>query len=228
GYRTVNEEDLRDVFGDEDPFSDFFDTFFSSARGSSQRPRTARPRRGSDLEQPIEVTLAEAFRGTTRVLSLQMPDGQTRRLEVRIPPGVDDGSRVRISAQGMAGLAGGEQGDLYLVISVRPDPRFKRHGDDLHYRLGVPMTTMLLGGEARVPTPDGRTLALTIPAGTQDGRVFFLRGQGMPRLNLPDQYGDLHVEVHARLPERLSPRQRELIEELARLEAGAREGVGAR
>ena len=91
----------------------------------------------------------------------------------------------------------------------------------------MPLTTLLLGGEARVGTPDGRRLALKIPQGTQDGRVFRLRGQGMPRLGRADQRGDLHAEVHARLPARLTARQRELFEELARLEQGLAEGVAA-
>ncbi len=154
---------------------------------------------------------------------------RTRRtVSIKIPPGVDTDARVRVAGQGLPGEAGGPAGDLFLVIDVRPDPRFERRGDDLHARVEAPLTTLLLGGEARVPTPDGRTLVLTIPAGTKDGRVFRLRGQGMPRLGRPEQRGDLRVEVHARLPERLSLRQRELVEELARLEVGAAEGVGTR
>ncbi len=226
-YRTFTEEDLQDLFGEESPFSDFFETFFG--RGRARAARAPRPRPGADLEQPVEVTLAEAYRGTSRLLTLRLPDGQTRRLEVRIPPGVDDGSRVRIAGQGLPGQAGGPPGDLYVVVAVRPDPRFERRGDDLYHRVAAPLAVLLLGGEVRVPTPDGRTLALTVPAGTPDGRVFRLRGQGMPRLGQPDQRGDLHVEVHVRLPERLSPRQRELLEEFARLEAtGTPDEVGTR
>ncbi|MDP8925232.1 MAG: J domain-containing protein [Chloroflexota bacterium] len=224
-YRTASEEDLRDLFGEGEPFSDFFETFFG---GGQPGRRRGRPRAGADLEHPVEVSLEEAYRGTTRLLALETPDGQIRRLEVKIPPGVDTGARVRVAGQGLPGEAGGPAGDLFLVIDVRPDPRFERRGDDLHARVEAPLTTLLLGGEARVPTPDGRTLVLTIPAGTKDGRVFRLRGQGMPRLGRPEQRGDLRVEVHARLPERLSLRQRELVEELARLEVGAAEGVGTR
>ena len=161
--------------------------------------------------------------GRNRILSFETLAEAARRWEH-----VRDGSRVGVAGQGLPGEAGGPAGDLYLVISVRPDPRLERRGDDLHTRIEIPLTALLLGGEARVPTPDGRTLALTIPAGTQDGRVFRLRGQGMPRPGRPEQRGDLHAEVHARLPERLSPRQRELLEELARLEAGASTGVGTR
>jgi DnaJ-class molecular chaperone len=126
---------------------------------------------------------------------------------------------------GQPAQRGGQAGDLYVVVSVQPDPRFERHGVDLTTKVQVPLTTMLLGGEVGVPTPDGRTLYLTIPQGTQDGRRFRLRNQGMPYPNQPDRRGDLYAEVHARLPERLTLRERELIEELARLEMAESAGV---
>jgi len=222
-YRTLTDEDLRDLFGEAGAFSDFFETFF----GRGARREAPRPRRGADLEAPVEVTLEEAYRGTTRQLSLEDATGAPRRLEVTIPPGVDDGARVRIAGQGAPGRAGGAPGDLYLVVHVRPDPRFERRGDDLYVRERAPLSTLLLGGELRVRTPDRRTLALKIPPGTADGQVFRLRGQGMPRLGQPDRRGDLHVEVHVRLPERLTPRQRELLEEFARLEEGVASPTGA-
>ena len=194
--------------------------------------RPPRPRAGSDLEQPIDVTLEEAYRGTTRVIAISTPDGQTRRLEVTIPPGVDNGSRVRVSSQGQPGLNGGPAGDLYLVISVLPHARFERRGDDLHIRIDAPFTAMLLGGEVHVPTVDGRSLALTIPPATQDGRQFRLRNQGMPHLGRPEVHGDLHAEIHALLPGRLTERQRELMQEFASADtgtaAGTTDGVGAR
>jgi curved DNA-binding protein len=227
-YRTVSPGDFQDLFGGEDqPFSDFFDTFFGGGGGGAGQTRRApRPRAGTDLEYPVEVSLEEAYTGASRTLELQAPDGQTRRLEVRIPPGVTDGSRVRVAGQGSAGRSGGRAGDLYLIVTVRPDPRFERHGDNLHTKVSAPLTTLLLGGEVHVPTPAGKRLALKIPAGTQDGRVFRLRGQGMPHLGQPDRRGDLQAEVHARLPEHLSSRQRELIEEFARASSEAPVGGG--
>jgi DnaJ-class molecular chaperone len=211
-YRTLTEEDLRDLFGETEAFSDFFETFFGRPSGGP------RPRRGADLEAAVEVTLEEAYRGTTRQLTLEGAGGASRQIEVTIPPGVDEGTRVRIAGQGGPGRSGGPPGDLYLVVHVRPDPRFERRGDDLYLRERVPLATLLLGGEVRVSTPDRRTLALKIPPGTPDGQVFRLRGQGMPRLGQPERRGDLHVEVHVHLPERLTPRQRELLEEFVRLE----------
>jgi curved DNA-binding protein len=239
-YRSVGEDDLRDLFGDDAPFSDFFETFFRSASdeagagGRSTRQTTGhatgrqpRSRAGGDLEHPVEISLAEAFTGTAIEFSLRSPGGKTRKIEVKIPPGVTTGSRVRVKGQGNPGQGGGPAGDLYLVVTIRPDPRFERRGDDLYTVVRAPMTAMLLGGEARVPTVDGRTLALTIPAGTQDGRTFKLRGQGMPHLGKSSARGDLHAEVHARLPERLSDRERELIAEFARAGAGT-EGASTR
>lgn len=237
-YQTVSPEDFEDLFGEDAGFSDFFETFFTPAgatggfggraagRGRAGR-RAPRPRAGGDLEYPVEISLADAYRGTTMRLVLETPDGRTRTIEVTIPPGVRTGSRVRVAGQGGPGEAGGPPGDLYLVVTVEPDPRFERRGDDLYTEVRAPLTTMLLGGEVRVPTPDGRSLALKVPPGTQDGRLFRLRGQGMPHLGRPDQRGDLHAAVHVQLPERLSTRERELVEELGRAMAGG-EPAGTR
>ena len=229
-YRTVDGEDLRDMFGDESPFSDFFESMFGGARGASagrggRGTRQPRPRPGADLEQPVEVSLADAYRGTNLQLEMRAADGKTRRLEVKIPAGVRTGSRVRVAGQGGPGQGGAPSGDIYLVVTVAPDPRFERRGDDLHSEVRAPVQSLILGGEARVPTPDGRTLALSIPAGTQDGRIFRLRRQGMPRLGTPNVRGDLHVAVHAQLPERLTKRQRELIDEFARSGAETTDGA---
>lgn len=213
-YRTASPEDFQDLFGDDQPFSDFFQTFFGG--GGARGERRARPRRGGDLEYPIEISLADAYRGTTTTFQLQLANGQTRRIEVTIPPGVTDGSRVRVAGQGSPGRNGGPAGDLYIVTTVSADPRFQREGDDLRTRVSAPLQTMVLGGEVHVPTPDGRRLALRVPANTQDGKAFRLRGQGMPHLGQPHQRGDLHAEVHVHLPERLSARQRELLEEFVR------------
>jgi curved DNA-binding protein len=209
---------MQDLFGGAG-FSDFFESMFGrGATAGGQARRAPRPARGMDLEQPVEVTLQEAATGTARLVALRDADGRERRLEAAIPPGVTDGSRVRLAGQGGPGRAGGPSGDLYLTVTMQPDPRFERTGDSLRTKVSAPLATMVLGGQIRVPTPNGRELELTIPAGTQDGRVFRLRGQGMPRLGDADRRGDLLAEVHVHLPEQPSPKQRALLEELAQLE----------
>lgn len=211
-YRSVSQDDLRDMFGEDQPFSDFFSTFFTQEAAAPRR-RRSRPTRGANVDHPIDISLADAYRGTMAQLSVQQPDGTTRRLEVRIPPGVRNGSRIRVAGQGGRGSDGQSSGDLFLVVNVTPDPRFDLRGNDLVTEVRVPLATMLLGGEAQVRTIDGRTLALSIPAGTQDGRTFRLRGQGMPSLGKPERKGDLRAEIHADIPGHLTAEQRRLIEQ---------------
>jgi curved DNA-binding protein len=191
---------------------DFGSIFDDLLRGFSGRPGgRPQPRRGRDIEFPLEVTLEEAYSGTTRTLN--MADG--KRLEVKIPPGVKDGSRVRISGKGAEGY-GGVKGDLYLVTSVKPHPRFGRRGDDLYTDVAVPLTVAVLGGEVKVATPKGSKLSLKIPPETQNGRTFRLAGQGMPHLGNSTK-GDLLARVKVVLPTKLSDEERELFQRLGRL-----------
>jgi curved DNA-binding protein len=213
GGVRVEFRDLSDLFGQgfgSSGFSDFFEAIF----GGMGRARTAGGRtavRGQDLEHEVEITLEEAFRGTTRVLQL---DG--RRIEVKIPAGVKTGSRVRIAGEGAPGIGGGPRGDLYLKIKVLPHAVFERKGDDLYCEVDVDLYTALLGGEVRVPTLEGH-VALRIPPETQAGRTFRLKGLGMPSLKNPSQRGDLYVKVRVKLPENLSEREKSLFRELANL-----------
>ena len=218
-YRTVNEEDLRDIFGDQSPFSDFFGTYFGDSYEPGGSTSTASGRRqratvGQDVEATIEVSLSDAYKGTSRFFELTEPDGNTRRLEVKIPAGVDEGSRIRIAGQGVQGTTG--RGDLYLRVHLLPISAFTRDGNDLRTRVEVPLATALLGGEIHVPTPDGRRLMLRIPPETNNGRTFRLRGQGMPHLGKPEQRGDLFAEVSVVLPTHLTDEQRHLFESFAR------------
>lgn len=214
GYRTVSDEDLQDLFGDRAPFSDFFESTFG--RGGRSGP--APGRQGQDFEHGIEVSLADAYSGSEMTLTLRSPEGEDRRIEATIPAGVRDGSRIRLAGQGGPGGKVSPSGDLYLVVSVRPAPRFERVGDDVRTRVTPPLSVLLLGGTVQAPTPDGRRLELRIPAGTQDGQSFRLRGQGFPHLGDPKSRGDLYAEIHPRLPRHMTDRQRELIEEFADLE----------
>ena len=221
-YRTVNEEDLEDLFGGGgSPFSDFFETYFHSgfSPGGSTRTRAgrqaqSRATRGEDVESAIDVSLADAYQGVTRTFELTEADGSTRRLEVKIPAGVQDGSRIRIAGQGVQGAAG--RGDLYLRVHITPHPRFTQEGTTLRTTVDVPLETAMLGGEVQVLTPDGRRLLLRIPAGTANGRAFRLRGQGMPHLGQPEHRGDLYAETSVVLPTHLNHEQRRLFEAFAR------------
>jgi len=137
-----------------------------------------------------------------------------KRIEVKIPPGVRDGSRVRIAGKGGQGY-GGARGDLYLVMSVKPHPLFQRTGDDLHVEVAVPLTVAVLGGEVQVSTPKGK-LALKIPPETQNGRTFRLVGQGMPHLGNSSR-GALLAKVKVILPTKLSAKEKELFVQLSGL-----------
>ncbi len=163
-YRTMTADEMRDLFGNEDPFSDFFHAFFSGGepqmRGRAGRAgsRTTSGRQGRDVEHPIDLSLEDAYRGTMRRLALTH-DGQSRTVDVRIPAGVGEGSRVRVSGEGEQGAGGGASGDLYLRVHLTPDSRFERKGPDLHSKVRVPVTTAVLGGEAEVPNLGGKPLS---------------------------------------------------------------------
>jgi len=205
-------EDLDELFGGGG-FSDFFSQIFGGMGTGRAAPSGGfqyemRPQRGQDYEQPVEISLEEAYHGTARMLQ---KDGQ--RLEVRIPAGAKTGTRVRMSGEGGTGAAGGPAGDLYLRVSVLPDPRFERREEDLHTTVPTDLYTMVLGGEVQVPTMNGQVV-LTIPAGTQNGRTFRLRGKGMPRLRNAEEHGDLYVKIEVQLPTHLTPEQRKLFEQL--------------
>lgn len=213
GQQRVRVEfrDLGDLFGGESPFSDFFNAIFGGLGIAGwPSPSRTRSRRGPDTETLVEISLEEAHSGTTRLLSQG-----GHRLEVKIPPGVRTGSRIRVAGQGGKG-AGETHGDLYLRVALRPHDQFERQGDDLHTKVDLDLYTAVLGGEARVSTLKG-ALALTVPPETQSGKTFRLQGQGMPKLNNPNQRGDLHVTVRVKIPQKLSPQERELFERLARL-----------
>ncbi|MCY4436281.1 MAG: DnaJ domain-containing protein [Chloroflexi bacterium] len=218
-------------------FSDFFESLFGRAQRSGDQL-------GRDLEQEIEVTLAEAYAGTNRTFNLQVPVqcpmcsglGRTenmvctecrgsgtrmrqRRLDVKIPAGVREGSRIRVAGEGHPGK-NGVRGNLYLIVKIAVDPRFELKSDDLHVNVQVDLVDAVLGAEVKVPMPDGNSVVMRIPVETQNGQVFRLAGQGMPRLKSGER-GSLYVRVQVRLPKGLTPREKELFAELAQLRKGS-------
>jgi len=226
GFRTMTEDEMRDMFGDSDPFSDFFHTFFggatgfgggASAGGRARGTRGRAARQGRDVEHELELGLEDAMNGAMRRLALNQ-DGQARTVDVRIPAGVGDGARVRISGEGEQGSGGAKSGDLYLRIRLTPHPHFERKGRDLYTQVAVPLTTAVLGGEAEVTTLSGRSLRLRVPPVTQNGQVFRLKGHGMPVTGKPDETGDLYATVEVQLPREVTPEQKQHFEALRNLE----------
>ena len=199
-------DDLSELFGEGDGFSDFFQTVFG---GGGARAQT-RTRAGRNLEQPIAITLEEAYHGAKRLVTRN-----GAKIEATIPPGVKSGTRVQLRGRGQVGSNGGIAGDLHLVVEVQPHERFKREGDDLYVDVSVDLYTALLGGEVPVPTLKGKDLHLKIPAETPNGKQFRLSGQGMPRLNQPERMGDLYAKVNIILPQQLSEKEKMLLRELA-------------
>lgn len=252
-------------FTDPTGFSDFFEALFgrkptgatgatgpgaSTSRGRASATGTAGAsgsfggsgslNRGENVEQPVEITLREAYAGARRLYTIQQPEtcatcggtgkiggricatcggsGVTereRRITVNIPAGVDTGVKVRVAGEGQPSPTGGPRGDLYLNVTVKPDPQFERHGDDLVMEAQAPLTTAMLGGELTLTMIDGKRITLTIPPETQNGQMFRVSGKGMPKPN-SEARGNLLVRVQVKLPQRLNERERQLFEELRR------------
>lgn len=179
--------------------------------GPGEAPEARRPA-GQDVEGTIEIMLEEAYRGTTRTVTVPAGGGQAARgIEVKIPKGVRSGQRIRAAGQGLGG-------DLYLTVEIAPHPTFNRIGDDIICEVPVPVWTAALGGTVEAPTLGGR-VTVTVPEGTQDGRTLRLRGRGMPHLR-GGGAGDELVKIRLALPDPLTPRDRELLEEMRRLHEG--------
>jgi curved DNA-binding protein len=219
--RMMTEEEMRQAFGEADPFSDFFHAFFGGRPepppSSTRQGRAVRARRGRDVEQALDLTLEQACDGVTRRLTIKH-DGHARTVDVRIPAGVADGSRVRVAGEGEHGAGAAAAGDLFLRVHVQPHARFDRKGRDLHTTISVAVTTAVVGGEAEVESIDGHALRLKIPPCTQNGQVFRLKGHGMPTVGQPDERGDVYATVAVQLPRSVTAEQRTLYEKLALLE----------
>ena len=225
GFRTMSEEEVASMFGggDDSPFSDFFKTFFGGMGHEEPAPGTrgrarSRSRKGQDVEHPFELDLEDAIRGSVQRLQLRH-DGHARTVEVRIPAGVTEGSRVRVAGEGGHGVSGGASGDLYLRVHLKPHPVFEIKGRDVYTRARVPVWTAVLGGEVDVTTPEQKTLRLKLPAGTQSGQRFRLRGHGLPGVGKPDERGDLYANIEVDIPKSLSEEARKHYEALREVES---------
>jgi curved DNA-binding protein len=197
------EVDMND-FENMDGFSDFFRTFFGGMPSSSTRRGGRRATQPQIFEQPVSITIQEAYEGTKRLLQIG-----NRRLEVKIPKGAQNGTKIRMAGQGP------QKSDLYLVLSIAQDPTFEMQGHDLHTEAPADLYSAVLGGEVLVHTPGGDVM-LNIPAGTQPGQIFRLAKRGMPLLQNPKLFGDLYVRVKIQLPRNLTAQQKNLFEQLRR------------
>ena len=200
-------------------FSDFFEQFFSG--GAGRRP--AHPSggmggddeavRGGDIEADVLVTIEEALHGGKKKISFRRAArAPVETYEVRIPKGVREGQKIRLAGQGQAAGRRGSAGDLFLVVRFEKHPDYRIEGADLYYDLPVPAWTAVLGGETHIPTPDGSVL-LKVPAGSQPGRKFRLKGRGLP--TSATARGDFYAELSVTLPTELTPEERKLWESLA-------------
>ncbi len=212
-------------FEDLGGFSDFFESLFGSpfsqARSGRGRGReSTRAARGQDQEAELTITVEDAYHGARKTIALQAPEMtpygevryKTHKYDVKIPPGTTEGSRIRLSGQGSAGPGGGEAGDLYLTVHIAPHPMYTVRDRDLEMDLPIAPWEAALGAKVNVHTLAG-TVSLTIPARTQSGQKLRLRGKGLPKGKTA---GDLLVTIRIVVPDKLTSKERELFEQLAR------------
>lgn len=212
----------------ETPFSDFFEMLFGEtlknkttthfddifSHGYTRQQTTKR--KGDDQSIKLELTIEEAFRGVTRKLDISIPGRSPKRLEVKIPANVRDGSKIRMSGEGSPGKNGGPAGDLFLVVTIKPHPFFKIENDDINSEILITPSEAVLGREIEVPTLDG-PVKMVIPPGTQNDKILRLRGKGMPHQKKEGR-GDQFVKVKINVPTLISEEEKKLYQELSKIE----------
>ncbi|WP_224984161.1 DnaJ C-terminal domain-containing protein [Geomonas agri] len=211
-FRNFNVDDMfRDQgFGTDDIFSRIFGDAMRRQRGGGRgRPMAAK---GEDFSMEIQVTFRDAYDGAEKRVAF-MRDGAREELSVKIPAGIESGARLRVAGRGAPGRMGGPAGDLYLSVTVGTDALFQREGADIVLNHEVRFSQAVLGGNIEVPTMEG-TKRLKIPAGIQSGTKVRLKGLGFPVLGAQTR-GDMYVRIAVHVPEKLTTRQRELVEQLA-------------
>jgi len=232
GPVTVEDFDVNDFGGGGGGnFADIFEQLFGrggagagaafgGARAGRARPAPAEPSRGADVEHGVTLTFAQAARGTTLPLQINR-DGKLETIEVKVPPGVKDGSRIRVKGRGQQST-GGESGDLYIVTQVHPHPYFRRDGLDVLLDLPISLYEALLGTKVEVPTLDG-PVTLTIPPGTSSGAKLRIKARGIER---GEEKGDQFVVVKVMVPKSLDDEGKEMVKRLqAKLPVDARADV---
>ncbi|MGE0813875.1 MAG: DnaJ C-terminal domain-containing protein [Vicinamibacterales bacterium] len=208
GFRTMSPEEVEQIFGEGgSPFSDFFNTFFGGHAAGASRPRASRgrPRRAPEVEYEVALPLESALGGRVERLTVPAAGGD-RTIEVRIPAGITDGTRLKA-------------GDVHLRVRLMPHPRFDRQGRDLTVGVPVSVATAALGGHVDVTTLSGSRLSIKVPPGTQSGQRLRVKGHGLPAPGAPDDRGDLFARIDVRVPTSLTPEARAHYEGLRALES---------
>lgn len=210
-FRGFNVDDMfRDQgFGTDDIFSRIFGDALRRQRGGGHGRMAAK---GEDFSMEIQVTFRDAYDGAEKRVAF-MRDGVREELSVKVPAGIESGAKLRVAGRGAAGRMGGSPGDLFLTVIVGQDPLFTREGADLVLNHEVRFSQAVLGGQIEVPTMSG-TKRIKIPSGIQAGTKVRLKGLGFPRVG-EQARGDMYVRIAVHVPEKLSHRQRELVEQLA-------------
>ncbi|MBI1859058.1 MAG: DnaJ domain-containing protein [Candidatus Melainabacteria bacterium] len=204
-------------------FSDFFEMLFGDFKQSpfehsfkDSATYSKRKIRGSDHSIDLPLAIEEAFKGTTRKIDISVPGRESKRLEVKIPPSVRDGSKIRMSGQGLEGKNGGEPGDLYLVVRMKQHPFYKITGDDVNSEISITPAEAVLGSEIEIPTLDG-PVKLVIPKGTQSDKVLRLRGKGM-KMQKENSRGDHFIKIKISIPQSISDEEKKLYKDLLSLQ----------
>jgi curved DNA-binding protein len=202
--------DFGDSFGGG--FSDFFKNIFGRFMGEDEEPRTSqRVSRGRDFETEMEISLEEAYTGTVRILNVL-----NQNLRLTVKAGIEDGQRLKLPGRGGEGIDG-KRGDLYVIVKVAKKEGFERKGDDIHCSVNVPIYIAVLGGKVPIKYLDGKEINFTIPQGTDSGKIFRIKGKGMPKYNNPTEHGDLFIKVVLHVPKNLTNKEIELFKQLAEL-----------
>jgi curved DNA-binding protein len=192
-------------------FSDFFEQFFGGSFGGQEFSERNYQSAGHDLRLDLDISLEEAYHGTTRQFQV---DGE--KLQIKLKPGMYDGQQIRIKGKGGKGRGNGPRGDIYGFVRLQSHPRFKVTQSDLHCTVNIDLYTALLGGKATVETMKG-TIKINIAAGTDNGKVLRLKNMGMPFYNDPGKFGDLYAKVNVEIPKNLSAKEQELFRQLAEM-----------
>ena len=198
---------------DEDSFADFFSNMFGGQAGNAQN-RKQQPARGQDFTAEMEVSLEEAYAGTTRQIQLE-----TQKLSLKIKPGVTEGQILRLKGKGGKGSNGAAEGDLMITVHVTENSIFKRKENDLYCTINVDLYTAVLGGKAEIKTLKGK-ININITKATANGKVVRLKKMGMPIFNKPDEFGDLYATIYIKIPTDLSEQELELFNQLSLLQHG--------